>query len=92
VQEALTNVVKHAGPSADVDVVLTWGDRQLEVVVADQGGQGTTRDEEGGRGLVGMRERLELVGGTLRAGPAGDGFTVVGEIPTTAARDGGGRG
>ncbi len=93
VQEALTNVVKHAGPHTEVEVVLTWGDRLLELTVADSGGGTPAGPHEGsGRGLLGMRERLELVGGTLQAGPAAGGFTVVGKVPTTAARDPGGRG
>jgi len=88
VQEALTNVVKHAGPDVRTEVLLTWTDRDLRLEVTDHGApfQATEGMAPGGRGLVGMRERLQLVGGTLRAGPAeSGGFSVVGEIPTASS-------
>jgi signal transduction histidine kinase len=88
VQEALTNVVKHAGPHVRADVVLTWTEEVLRLEVTDHGSPTRATDGmvPGGRGLVGMRERLHLVGGTLRAGPADSGgFAVVGEIPTAAS-------
>ncbi len=88
VQEALTNVVKHAGPDVSAEVVLTWSDRALRLEVTDHGSpsRATEGMAPGGRGLVGMRERLHLVGGTLSAGPAeSGGFAVVGEIPTVAS-------
>jgi signal transduction histidine kinase len=86
VQEALTNVAKHAGPHVQADVVLTWSDRVLRLEVTDQGAPSPATEgmSAGGRGLAGMRERLQLVGGTLNAGPAeSGGFAVVGEIPTS---------
>jgi signal transduction histidine kinase len=88
VQEALTNVVKHAGPHVRADVVLTWTEGVLRLEVTDHGSPAgaTVGMAPGGRGLAGMRERLHLVGGTLRAGPADSGgFAVVGEIPTAAS-------
>ncbi|MGW6978752.1 sensor histidine kinase [Streptomyces sp. NPDC054932] len=70
VQEALTNVVKHAGASA-VDVRLEYGPGALTVTVTDNGrgpGEGS-----GGHGLIGIRERAAAHGGTARTGPGPDG-------------------
>jgi signal transduction histidine kinase len=95
VQEALTNVVKHAGPDVETEVVLAWDADRLQVRVTDQGAPFRATDgmAPGGRGLVGMRERVQLVGGTLSVGPArSGGFAVHGEIPTAAARGRRGRG
>jgi signal transduction histidine kinase len=91
VQEALTNVVKHAGPDVPAEVTLTWDAGALRLEVTDQGApfRATGGMAPGGRGLVGMRERVQLVGGTVRIGPAeSGGFAVVGEIPTGGRRDG----
>ena len=87
VQEALTNVVKHAGPDVEAEVVLTWDRQALRLQVTDRGTPPRATDgaPAGGRGLTGMRERLHLVGGRLSVGPAeSGGFAVVGEIPTAA--------
>lgn len=74
VQEALTNVLKHAGPGARVDVLLRWHPDRLELVVDDDGrGAGAEPAPPGGQGLVGMRERAALVGGSIEAGPARSG-------------------
>jgi len=88
VQESLTNVVKHAGLTAQATVTLTWRD-DLTVEVRDDGGGldpvpiPLTR---GGSGLVGMRERTEALSGTLEAGPrSGGGFRVCARIPLPAA-------
>ncbi|MFE9634443.1 sensor histidine kinase [Streptomyces sp. NPDC006463] len=75
VQEALTNVVKHAGASA-VEVALEYGARALTVRVTDDGrGPGPS---SGGHGLIGIRERAAAHGGTAEAGPGpeGQGFSV----------------
>jgi len=84
VQEALTNVLKHArGARARVD--LRYGPRALEISVADEGGSGRRGDlgepAHEGRGLIGMTERATLFGGTLEAGPTPGGFTVVARLP-----------
>lgn len=77
VQEALTNVVKHAGHGAEVTVRLDWAPDGVEVTVTDRGGDGVDSDlPSSGSGLSGMAERVSLIGGHLRAGPAGDGFAV----------------
>ncbi len=78
-QEALTNVRKHA-PGADVAITLRRDGGWCELDVTDTGGTerpGPLAESGGGYGLVGMRERAELIGGTLEAGPAGDGFRVL---------------
>jgi signal transduction histidine kinase len=85
-QEALTNVVKHAGP-AHVDVCIRYGTDDLEVEVADDG-RGAASDLDtigGGHGLVGMRERVELYGGSLSTGPrSGGGYRVTARLPYRA--------
>ena len=82
VQEALTNAVKHAGP-AHIEVVLRCDERELVVQVRDDGrGAASTATTGGGRGLIGMRERVELLGGRLTTGPrAGGGYRVEARIP-----------
>ena len=82
VQEALTNVLKHAGP-AHARVTVRYGDRDVGLEIVDDGrGQGLNGDG-GGHGLVGMRERVALYGGTLEAQPApGGGFRVQARLPT----------
>ncbi len=65
-QEALTNTVKHAGP-ATARVVLRYSDDAVELEVIDDGCGPGGRD--GGHGLIGMRERAALYGGTLQVGP-----------------------
>jgi signal transduction histidine kinase len=78
-QEALTNVRKHA-PSADVVMDFRSNGGWYELDVRDNGGP--SEDSPGhGYGLVGMRERAELIGGTLDAGPADDGFRVRLRVP-----------
>jgi signal transduction histidine kinase len=82
-QEALTNVRKHA-PGAGVTVTLRYEPEWCELEVTDSGGSkepGPLATSGGGYGLVGMRERAELIGGTLVAGPAGEGFSVLLRVP-----------
>ncbi|KQY57336.1 hypothetical protein ASD66_16475 [Nocardioides sp. Root151] len=84
VQEALTNVTRHAG-SANVAVELTYDERTLTVRVEDDGA-GSRRPPVPGYGLVGMRERVTALGGNLRAEPGADrGFTVLAELPAEPA-------
>jgi signal transduction histidine kinase len=88
VQEALTNAIKHAGP-ATASVTIVVGADALDVRVSDTGrGPGgglageRTSPNGTGHGLVGMAERVELYGGTLRTGlRAGGGFEVSAQIP-----------
>jgi signal transduction histidine kinase len=72
VQEALTNTIKHAGPDASADVRLSYRNSALEVEVTDDG-HGMTSPDGTGHGLIGMRERVAMFGGTLIAGPQQDG-------------------
>jgi signal transduction histidine kinase len=88
VQEALTNVLKHAGPGAHTEVRLGTDSRGIVIEVLDDG-QATEQDVEptsgrsAGHGIVGMRERARLLGGTLEARPRpGGGFRVVAHLPT----------
>ena len=99
VQEALTNALKHGGGSADV--LVCFGEDELRLEIADSGrGTGVApRVEGGGHGLVGMRERVRVFGGELRAGPRAEGgYLVAARLPlqdeeeaalaaSTAARD-----
>ncbi|WP_323378575.1 sensor histidine kinase [Streptomyces smaragdinus] len=74
-QEALTNVHKHAGPDARVEARVLQRDGALEVSVRDDGrgpGDGDA-DGDGGHGLIGMRERTSALGGSCRAGARTDG-------------------
>ncbi|TDD31092.1 sensor histidine kinase [Actinomadura sp. KC06] len=88
VQEALTNVLKHAGPGARAEVRLGAGENEIVIEVLDDGtavmaGPGAVRAGTGGHGLVGMRERALLLGGTVDARPRpGGGFRVVAHLPT----------
>jgi signal transduction histidine kinase len=85
VQEALTNVVKHAG-SAQTTVTLGYRPDALELTIADAGSGAPSPASPGGHGLVGMRERAALFGGTLTAGPRGDrGFEVRASLPYGSA-------
>ena len=80
VQEAVTNVRKHAGPCAVV-VTLRFNEDHLALSVTDNG-RGAAQPDGGGFGLVGMRERAALCGGTLNAGPhAGGGWIVTAVLP-----------
>ncbi|MFB4269854.1 sensor histidine kinase [Nonomuraea sp. GTA35] len=84
VQEALTNTIKHAA-GAQASVSIGHRGDWLEIEVTDTGGSRTTRAGDGqGRGLIGLRERLALYGGTLRAGPqSGGGYRITAGIPWT---------
>lgn len=93
-QESITNVIRHAGPSR-TRVSMHYGEDELRISVADDGRvatagerQGTLAtpaqriDNGGGRGIAGMRERCELLGGHLTAGPRpGGGFIVQASLP-----------
>jgi len=87
VQEALTNVVRHAAPPATATVVIRYDDAGVVVEVTDDGhATGYKRSQGGGHGLAGMRERVSLLGGELSAGPrAAGGYQVVARLPAKAA-------
>lgn len=70
VQEALTNVAKHAGAAARCQVVIDADGHRVRLDITDDGGNGTIlATAPGGHGIVGMRERVALYGGTFTAGP-----------------------
>jgi signal transduction histidine kinase len=80
VQEALTNVVKHAA-ARSAEVRVRYLDQALEIEVTDDG-RGLARSGDGGFGLVGMRERVAVHGGELEAGPRRDvGYRVRASLP-----------
>jgi signal transduction histidine kinase len=82
VQEALTNVLKHAGP-ARADVTIGCAPETVTIEVTDNGtGEPGHQNPAGGHGLAGMRERAAVFGGDLRAGPRpGGGFAVRARLP-----------
>jgi signal transduction histidine kinase len=81
VQEALTNALKHADPS-NVTVTLAFRDARLELEVVDDGTPTTPGSATTGQGIIGMRERVALLGGELQTGPReGGGFRVVAQLP-----------
>jgi signal transduction histidine kinase len=80
IEEALTNALKHAGATL-VTVRLDYGGTELEVRVHDDG-TGGEEPGPGGHGLVGMRERVAVLGGELETGRAPDGgFRVAARLP-----------
>jgi signal transduction histidine kinase len=89
VQEALTNTLKHAG-RAQADVVLRYGADHIELRVTDTttvvdatriGQPAPTEAPASGHGLVGMRERVAMLGGELDAAPTAVGFAVRARLP-----------
>ncbi|MEZ0091438.1 sensor histidine kinase [Streptacidiphilus sp. EB129] len=93
VQEALTNARKHGGPEASATVRIRFEERSVEMLIEDNGRGASAqlaRDggEDGfGHGLIGMRERVGMVGGTLDAGPRdGGGFRINAVLPLAPSR------
>ena len=85
VQEGLTNVLKHGGPASRAWVVLSYEADELEVQVTDDGRGLAAAGDGRGHGLAGMRERVEVSGGLMRAGPRpGGGFEVLVRLPCPA--------
>jgi signal transduction histidine kinase len=85
VQEAVTNVIKHAAP-ARATIHLTYEPTALAIDVRDDGRRGGSSADGVGHGLVGMEERVRLYGGTFRAGPLpAGGFAISARIPTDGA-------
>jgi signal transduction histidine kinase len=81
-QEALTNALKHAGPTR-AEIELRYPGTEVELCVRDHGGTGIDAGAAwtGGKGLAGMRERASVYGGRLRAAPTETGFSVEVRLP-----------
>lgn len=83
VQESLTNVLKHGGPEVRATVMIQWKPGTAHLIVTDNGRGAASLSDGRGHGLVGMRERAVMLGGSLTAGPGpGGGFRVEAHIPT----------
>ena len=84
VQEALTNTIKHAG-RAHAWIAVRWADDHLDIEALDDGRGAAPPSEDGGRGLVGIRERVLLFGGQFAVGPRPEGgFGVWARLPLDA--------
>ena len=86
VQEGLTNVLRHSGPRARVSLSVSYVDSTVHIDIADDGSQAPAGPQPSGsapgHGLIGMRERVELHGGTFAAGPRLDrGWQLTARIP-----------
>ena len=87
VQEALTNVLRHAGPDATASVTITHDPGRVVVDVADDGHGADAASDGLGTGLRGMRERVESMGGDLTAAPRPEGgFLVRAVLPLTSTQ------
>lgn len=82
-QEALTNALRHGADRRAV-VRFAWHPDQVELTVGNRRVIGAAPPSSAGHGLIGMRERAQLVGGTLSAQPEGDGFVVRASLPIGA--------
>lgn len=81
-QESLTNVMKHAGPEAAATVLLHWQPGRIILQIDDDGRGASVSSDGRGQGVVGMRERTQMLGGTLISGPRpGGGFRIRADIP-----------
>jgi signal transduction histidine kinase len=86
VQESLTNARKHGGPTVTAAVTLRFCEEQLAIKVTDDGRRtgAAIRGDGQGHGLIGMRERVEIYGGSVSAGPWPGGWRVVATLPLPA--------
>lgn len=90
VQESLTNALKHMGRGTAVDIDETWNEQEVKVQVRCRGGHDGTRVDapNGGMGLRGLRERVDLAGGSFEAGWVGDKFVTTAVLPQSGGRSG----
>ncbi|MFF1902875.1 sensor histidine kinase [Kitasatospora sp. NPDC058218] len=86
-QEGLANAAKHGGPGARAELAVRVADDAVHVTIHDDGAGRTRPPAPGpsGHGLIGMRERVDLLGGRLDAGPAARGWRLTAELPALAA-------
>ena len=90
VQEAMTNVRRHAGPEASASIAVDYLPTALHLAIRNDGPAVRLEepdDKEGGSGIAGMRARAESLGGTLEAGPVDGGFLVSVLLPVAAEED-----
>lgn len=81
VQEALTNAIRHGG-RCHADLTVDRGPDHLDLeITTDQTLDADQTPSSSGRGLIGMRERVQLLGGNLDTGPCGEGFRVRTTLP-----------
>ena len=86
VQESLTNVRKHGGPAARAQVLLRYCEDALVLTITDDGRGAAAVTDGAGHGLIGMRERVSVYGGSLEAGPRpGGGYQVTARLPLLPA-------
>lgn len=85
-QEGLANAAKHGGPGAHAELAVRVADDAVHVTIHDDGAGRTRPPAPGpsGHGLIGMRERVDLLGGRLDAGPAARGWRLTAELPAFA--------
>ena len=85
IQEGLSNAMKHAGEGAKVDIIQEWAPRDLTVSMWSTSGVVTNTPVSGGFGLVGLRERIGVAGGTMQHGPTPSGYVLKATLPTAQA-------
>ncbi|HTZ24224.1 MAG TPA: ATP-binding protein, partial [Streptosporangiaceae bacterium] len=86
VQESLTNTRKHGGLAAAAAIIMSYEPDGLLLRMTDDGLGGAAGSDGVGHGLTGMRERIEMYGGTVQAGPLPDaGYQVTARLPYTSA-------
>ncbi|CAL9324972.1 hypothetical protein SUDANB180_00544 [Streptomyces sp. enrichment culture] len=85
-QEGLANAAKHGGPGAHAELTVRLADDAVQVTIRDDGAGRMRPPDPGpsGHGLIGMRERVDLLGGRLEAGPAARGWRLTAELPAIA--------
>jgi signal transduction histidine kinase len=89
VQEALTNVRKHAGPEASATIAVDYLPTALHLAIRNEGGLAAETGTPEGTGIAGMRERAQSLGGTLEAGPVDGGYLVSVLLPAAAVKEDG---
>jgi signal transduction histidine kinase len=85
VQESLTNVMRHASPGANVTVDVRGTADHVEIAVADDGAPRSRSGRPPGHGLIGMAERVTVLGGTFTAGPTPVGWQVAARFPRASS-------
>lgn len=89
IQEGLSNAMKHAGDGARVEISHEWSADQLTLTVRSISGVETRQAVSGGYGLLGLRERISVSGGTLKSGPTRDGYLLQATLPVTTESESG---